>query len=368
MYKSSAIRQRYAGLLKKAIAGVMAVLPVLGQAQTKQSMLGDSVVFTMRQRSAFDTTYYKSYDKEITARAFIAHKYTRLILTEPSGTLKYRPNTPPNIGIGATYRFLTINLSAGLGFFAPPGDKGKTHYVDLQTHFYWRTLSVDLFGQFYRGYYIPEGSFAGQQEEYSRPDVQVSFVGASAYYVVNFRHFSNRAYLIQDEWQQRSAGSLLLGLGIYYGRIRADSALAPSRIREDSTRYNIQSAHYFQMGPGIGYAYSLVFKRHYFLTGGATVAAALGHNREYGNESADRFGVTPIITYRLAAGYNGSVWGANVSWVNNQSSVSGVYSSQAYRIKTGVYQVTLTKRLGLSARARRKLNAIPEEVKDAVTP
>ena len=59
----------------------------------------------MRQRADFDSTYYQSYYKDVTARAFVAHKYTRLILIEPGGTLKYRPNTPPNIGIGATYRF-----------------------------------------------------------------------------------------------------------------------------------------------------------------------------------------------------------------------------------------------------------------------
>jgi hypothetical protein len=332
-------------------------------------MIGDSTVFTMRrQRSNFDSTYYTSYYKDVTARVFGARKYTRLLISEPGGTLKYRPNTPPNIGIGATYRFLTLNLAAGLGFFAPPSTKGKTHYLDLQTHFYWRTLSVDLFGQFYRGYYIPNGSFPGQVQDYARPDVHVTFVGAAGYYVFNFRHFSYRSSLIQDEWQQHSAGSILAGWGIYYGAIRGDSALAPTLIHADSTGQAIHGAHFFEMGPGIGYAYTLVWKRHYFLTGGVTLAGNIGYTREYGDIAYNRFGFTPNITYRAAAGYNGSVWGASVSWVNNQSSVAGVYSTQDYRVKTGVYQLTLARRLGLSVRARRKLNALPQKVKDAVTP
>ena len=356
--------------LKKTLAWMIGVylLPSPGWAQTKQALIGDSAVFTVRPRAAFDSTYYESFYKEVTARVFISRKYTRLLISEPSGILKYRPNTPPNIGIGATYRFLTINLSAGLGFFAPPGDKGKTHNLDLQTHFYWRTLSVDLFGQFYRGLYIPNGSFDGQQQDYSRPDVKVTYVGAAAYYVTNFRHFSNRAFMIQNDWQQRSAGSLLVGWGVYYGAIRADSALAPSQIHGDSTGRDIHGTHFFQMGPGIGYAYTLVWKRHYFLTGQATLAGDLGYTREYGNGDFNHFGFTPIVNYRVGAGYNGSVWAINAGWVNNQSSVSAAGSTQAYRVKTGIYQLTVNKRFGLNARTRRKLNAIPQKVKDAITP
>jgi hypothetical protein len=338
---------------------VMGYLPTHGRAQTKQAMLGDSAEFIVKQRNAaFDSSYYRSYPRKLTGRVYWGHKLNTFLPDEPGGTLKYKPNTPPNIGIGATYGYFSVNISAGLGFFAPPGDKGKTHYFDLQAHFYWRTLSVDLFGQFYRGYYLSDGSFPGQSADYSRPDIKVAFVGASAYYVSNFRHFSNRAFVVQDEWQQKSAGSLLLGCGVYYGAIRGDSTLAPSQVHADSSSYDIHGAHFFLLGPGVGYAYTFVLKRHYFLTGGATAAAGLGYTREYGNGDYSRLGLTPILTYRLAGGYNGAAWGAGISWVYNRLSVTGTQGQDAYVVRSGIYQITLSHRFGLSARTRHALDAI----------
>lgn len=344
------------------------LLPTAVRAQAKEALLGDSATFVVKQKDAtYDSSYYSSYPRKLTGRLYWGHKLNTFLLDEPGGTLKYKPNTPPNIGIGATYGYFSLNISAGLGFFAPPGDKGKTHYFDLQAHFYWRTLSVDLFGQFYRGYYLSDHSFPGQTSDYARPDMKVAFVGASAYYIVNYRHFSNRAFVVQDEWQQKSAGSLLLGCGIYYGAIRGDSALAPSMVRADSSEYDVHGAHFIMLGPGAGYAYTFVLKRHYFATGGITAAAGLGYTREYGNGDFSRLGVTPIITYRLAGGYNGAEWGAGVSWVYNRTAVSGVQGGDAYLVRSGLYQITLSHRFGLSARTRKTLNSI-QKVKDAITP
>jgi hypothetical protein len=357
--------------IRFTILGMIGVylLPLSIRAQIRQLLPGDSITyFQIRQRSHFDTSFYSVYPKNLTVRAYVSNKYTRLLLSEPGGKLKYQPNTPPNIGIGGSYRFISLNLSAGLGFFAPPRDKGKTHYLDLQSHLYLRTITVDLFAQFYRGYYIPDGTFPGQTQDYSRPDVKVNFLGVAGYYVFNFRRFSYRASLIQDEWQQKSAGSLLAGWELYYGAVKGDSALAPTVIHSDSTGRNITGSHFLEMGPGIGYAYTLVLKKHYFITGAATVDAGFGFTREYGTGLYDRFGITPNLTYRAAAGYSGKIWGINVSWINTQIAASGIQSEQAYRVRTGTYRLTVSKRLGLSARTRRKIDALPQTIKDAITP
>ncbi len=346
------------------------LLPLAGKAQSFQlsPITGDSLYFTTKHGAAFDSSYFKTFPKTLTARAFISRKYNRLLLSEPGGTLTFRPNTPPNIGLGATYRFITINLSAGLGFFAP-NEKGKTHFFDFQSHIYWRTMTVDVFAQFYRGYYIAAGSFNKQQDTaYLRPDIKVNVMGAAAYYVFNFKHFSFRSSLIQDEWQQKSAGSLLGGWATYYGTVAADSVLAPKSIPADSTGRNIHGAHFLEMGPGIGYVYTYVWRKHYYLTGNATIQAALGYTREYGTGIYNRFGITPNLIYRAAAGYNGNVWGVNVSWVNSQIAVKGTNFNEAYRVKSGIYQLTLSRHFGLSAKTRRKMNAVQDKVKEVVIP
>lgn len=353
----------------KTLTGMMGMfmLPLALRAQTKPISPLDSNYFQIRPGSAFDSSYYQTFPKKLTVRAFVSRKYNRLLVSEPGGTLAYRPNTPPNIGLGATYRFITINLSAGLGFF-DPSEKGKTHYFDFQSHLYWRVVTVDIFGQFYRGYYISPKSLDREQDtSYVRPDIKVNLMGIAGNYVFNFRRFSYRSSLIGDEWQQRSAGSLLAGWAMYYGTILGDSAIAPKSITRDSTK-DIHGAHFFEMGPSVGYVYTFVFKKHYFLTANAGIQAALGYTREYGNGIFDRVGVTPNIAYRVAAGYNGNVWGVNASWVNNQVAILGVNANEAYRVKSGIYQLTVSRHFNLRASVRKKMNAVQDKIKGVVTP
>lgn len=358
------------GILVKTFVGVLSlcVLPLCLRAQAKPVSPLDSNYFQIKQATAFDSGYYKTFPRTFTLRTYLSRKYNRLLVSEPAGILTYRPNTPPSIGLGATYRFITINLSAGLGFF-DPSEKGKTHYFDLQSHIYWRTVTVDVFGQFYRGYYIsPHSLNKAQDSSYVRPDLKVNLVGIAGNYVFNFRRFSYRSALVQDEWQQKSAGSLLAGWAMYYGAIRGDSTLAPRSITTDSTGHEVHGAHFFEMGPSIGYVYTFVFKKHYFVTANGGLQAALGYTREYGNGVTDKVGITPNVSYRLAAGYNGNVWSLNAAWLNYQIAVIGVNANEAYRVKSGVYQLTLSRHFGLSARARRKINAVQDKIKDAITP
>jgi len=85
-----------------------------------------------------DTTYYVSYREKLTARIYLSRKYTTLKLNPPSNSvapeMKYVPNTTLNLGIGGTYRSLTINIGVGITKFNPDDLRGKTTYLDLQSH------------------------------------------------------------------------------------------------------------------------------------------------------------------------------------------------------------------------------------------
>src|SRR5688572_28023745 len=88
----------------------------------------------------FDTTYYVSYENQITSRFYFSKKYTSFKFrnTLENYTMTYRPNTTLNMGIGATYKWATLNLAYGFGFLNPDKGKGKTEYLDLQFHGYTR--------------------------------------------------------------------------------------------------------------------------------------------------------------------------------------------------------------------------------------
>src|ERR1700680_1619405 len=190
-----------------------------------------------------DTSYCKTYRSMLTARIYLSRKYTVLSFNPPvaAASFKYRSVTSLNVGIGATYHAVTVNIGIGINKFNPNEEKGKTKYLDLQGHFYARKWNIDLLGEFYKGYYLtPQGLAAPEGSEYYiRPDVGLSLIGFVFYRALNETNFSYQAGLLQNEWQRKSAGSILFGGEIYYGSIYGDSSLSPSAIDPQANALDI---------------------------------------------------------------------------------------------------------------------------------
>ncbi|MEO5995289.1 MAG: DUF4421 family protein, partial [Chitinophagaceae bacterium] len=108
----------------------------------------------------YDSTYYQRFPESITARIYLSQKYTSLELKKGNDAprLRYRPNTNLNLGIGATYRNLSLNVAYGFGFLNNDEEKGKNKKLDLQARLYGRKWAIDVYGQFYKQYYLfPKG-------------------------------------------------------------------------------------------------------------------------------------------------------------------------------------------------------------------
>ena len=74
----------------------------------------------------YDTSYYVSYEDQITGRFYLSQKYVsfRYIDTGNDLVFRYLPNTTLNMGVGATYKWATLNLAYGFGFLNPENGKG----------------------------------------------------------------------------------------------------------------------------------------------------------------------------------------------------------------------------------------------------
>ncbi|HMT29810.1 MAG TPA: DUF4421 family protein, partial [Bacteroidia bacterium] len=188
-----------------------------------------------------DTSYYESYTSQITGRFYFSQKYTSLIIDHENDQLdlKYRPNTTLNMGVGASYDWFTLNLAYGFGFLNQDEEKGKTNYLDLQAHLYGQKLNLDLFGEFYKGFYLSQkGKAVNDDSYYQRPDLKVTELGASVQYIFNDEKISFKAASIQTQRQKKSAGSLLIGAELYFGIVKSDSSIFPSLVFADSLRLN----------------------------------------------------------------------------------------------------------------------------------
>jgi hypothetical protein len=254
---------------------------------------------------------------------------------------------------------LTINI--GFGVFKDE-EKGKSKFLDLQSHVYARKWIADIMGQFYKGYYVSPLGYgsADPNAYYIRPDVRVTLIGLAAYRILNSDRFSYRAGFLQNEWQKKSAGTFLLGGEVYHGIVRGDSALIPASLNDFYPQKGVNKLRFLEIGPGVGYAYTAVLKKHLFLTASVNGSADLSFVKEFsGNTSIDKVSISPNVILRGVAGYNSDSWSANVSWFTNSIMANGAPAHDRYFVRTGNYRVTIAKRIMPGEKLRKKLKIIP---------
>lgn len=297
-----------------------------------------------------DTSYYKSYPQTLTTRIYFSQPYTALTLKALKGKtdLRYNPNTTRNIGVGATYHNISINLAYGFGFLNHDKEKGETKYLDLQGHFYSPKWAADWFGQFYKGFHLyPHGSASVNPDNYYyRRDGKITLIGLAVNRVFNSTRFSYRASMIQNEWQKKSAGSLLIGAAAYYGIMKADSAWVPLQVKNSYAQADIDNVRFFNIGPEIGYVYTLVIRQHFFATGSLILNLNLNFLTAAGAITKDnKTGLSPAYLFKMAAGYNSNRWNLSANWTGNQIQVTGISSANKYLLHTGDYRIILAKKI-----------------------
>lgn len=307
----------------------------------------------------FDRAYYESYTDLITSRIYFSQKYTSLRIrgSDRVRDLQYRPNTTLNLGVGVTYGWFTLNLAYGFNFINRADDaKGTTRYLDLQSHIYLRKMSIDLFGQFYKGFYAYPKKIVPQAEDvwYRRPDIRMRHFGAAAYYTYNWQKFSMRAAMLQNEWQKKSAGSLLLGAEIYYGSNRGDSALVPGALAHEYSEAGVTKMRYFDIGPGVGYAYTAVLEEHFYATAALTFSFPLSFQKQLRDgDTEHRASISPDLLTRIGIGYNSDRMNIGILWVNSSVQTKGKQSE--YAIRTGNVRLNAAYRFAPGPKLKRKI-------------
>lgn len=306
------------------------------------------------QASVDSIEYYKTYPEKLVVRTYMSRKYTGLGVKVADESYWYRPNSTLNMGVGATYDGLTLNLAYGFGFLNPNKERGESKYLDLQGHAYPKKWVIDFFGQFYNGYYLERGSPSGiSNEARILPHMKLRKLGASVQYLFNGDKFSYRAAFLQNEWQKISAGSLLAGLEIYGGQVRNASGI----LQAASRAKNFDQIKYFEIGPNLGYAYSWIFKKHFFITLSAASSLSLGRtylNFEDGSNKS-HWSVRPNYFLRGFTGYNSDRWSVNVNYVYNQVNLVPV-EDYIINLGTGNYRLNIIYRISPGDGLSKKLH------------
>lgn len=315
-----------------------------------------------QQSKQVDSNYVSTYEGMLTTRLYASQKYTSLTIKDGSTRYRYYPNTSFNIGIGATYQALSINLAYRAPFLNNDDDeKGDTKYLDLQAHIYPRHWTIDFYGQNYKGYFasnsvIPVGM---APNGVVRPDMRVNLYGLAAYRITNGRRFSFRAPLLQSEWQKKSAGTWLWGAELHAGQVRADSAFIPLSKENEFVQRGVDKLQLLQLGPGAGYAYTLVIAKHLFVTAAATVNLNLGLAKEFrdGSDKTD-FTFSPNFIFRGALGYNSNKWMVSFTQTPNRLAIRNSGWNDPYIFSTGNFRFNIAHRFAAGPRLEKRMRIL----------
>jgi len=282
----------------------------------------------------FDSVYVKDYSHILTGRVYLSTKYNKLQLGSLNSVkpLIYRPNNRVNLGVGASYHALTLNLGVGIPVLNEDDpEKGETHYFDAQANIYTRHWATNLFLQRYQGYYIDtytKDELGWDQQTYypTRPDLVEYNVGVSTVHIFNSERFSYRAAFNQDAWQRKSQGTFLAGGYATYFNLKADSSLVPKKLdHEYEPGLHMRQGGFWDIGPSLGYAYTVVVKEHWFLTGSVVIGGGLSVQHAVTDEdlAQDVFKTSTGLgwhgQFRAGAGYNSAKYYAGLSF--NQENI-----------------------------------------------
>lgn len=289
------------------------------------------------QEYAYDTAYIEKTKDKMILRTYVSRKFTDLDLGDAVGL--YEPNSGLNFGVGVTFQKFTLNIGVPLAFLNPNRKEDFPSFLDLQSHAYPQNWIIDLFGQFYNGYFIRDYQQSG--EDYLRKDLRVVKLGASASYLFNGRKLSFEAAFHQSEIQKKSALSPMVGFEIYRSRISGDSLVIPEEIQ---VLGNFTTADYWQIGPNVGLAGTLVLGKGFFLSGAASGNAGLGIAQAEKDSSTRSYGFKTGYFLRGFAGYNGDRFSINASYLYKNLDLENLQNATP-NLNTGNYRINLVYKI-----------------------
>ena len=315
-------------------------------------------LFTRLLLPEYDTNYISSYSTDFTTRLYGSIKYSLMGYNDGNVNhrLAYWPNNKLLLGVGVNHGFLGINIGFNFPFVNKDDDKyGKTKYYDFTLRVFAPKFNLNGYLQSYHGFYLRNTSslFSGWKvgdPYYIRNDLRTNTIGLDLNYIFNSNRFSYRAAVVQTEWQKKSAGSLLVGGSIIYNHTIGDSSIVPNNISYTYFYRGLKFNHsyIFSIGPQIGYAYTLVVKRHFFLTGSLNGSLSTGFTwfRLLENEEKIKSGM--ILGLRtevlVSAGYNSDRWYVGVSYVNMSITNQAHLPNCSTSYDTGMFRINLVRR------------------------
>jgi len=244
----------------------------------------------LAQEDSTRVRYFKPFDDNITTRLSINSSSNSFVLTDVANKMEYNivPNDRERIDFGISYRSIAFSFGFAPDFLATNKDNSNSKLYNLNFrafHKQW-TQSFDLYSQ--RGFYLEANN-----QQIPLPEMKTFKIGGQTSYILN-KNFSFRAISAQSEWQQKSAGSLVPTLSLYYTKLRFKI--------EDFD----ETVHMYTAALSPAYYYNFVIRKNFFVS--------LGVLPGFGVEYADS-DTSALYQMEISAalGYNSDTFFAGIN-------------------------------------------------------
>jgi hypothetical protein len=216
--------------------------------------------------------YYSDQSDLLALRLYLLLKFNTIDISKNDKHYILAPNSPTSIGVGFNFKGLGLALGIGLPRSSKSLHKyGSTTRLDIQMSIYSRLIGGDAYFQLYKGYYNtnPEDFITWDKDYYPKiPDMESISIGANIYYVLNHKKFSNKAAYSRTQVQLKSAGSVALGYFLNYDEVDSPNGFIPAEYPDSiGNDFDVKSFMYFATGISVGYMYTWVISKSFFLNG-----------------------------------------------------------------------------------------------------
>lgn len=290
---------------------------------------------SLKKTNGLDTLYVENLKKWLSLRMVVITRDNQFSITDRVSfhQLKYSINSNTNMGIGASYRGLALEV-----LYKPPGLNrdnllyGKSRQFSVALKVNTRKFIGDVFFIHNKGFYTTtKYNFTGDStqlpDHVRRPDIANYSGGFNILYVFNHKKFSSAAPYSLTQRQKKSAGSFLLGTYSLIYSLTADSLIYPDTLAQNfKPEVQFKNASSFTWGIAVGYTYTLVFGINWFVNLAMVPGISL---QELTTESGidgriyDNFDVGISLHSKFSFGYNKKRYFIGVSASNNSYFISG---------------------------------------------
>ena len=181
--------------------------------------------------------------------------------------------------------------------------------------------------------------------------------------VFNSSKFSYAAPFVQNEIQEKSAGSFLLGGKMFYSNLFSDSSIVPFIARDSiyGVISEVERSRAFQIGPTVGYAHSLVIKKRFFVIASLNLSFMTGPVRfvNFDGIEQKQWQVNPTAGIRMGIGYNSPKWFLGITFLQEGTTIKGVDKMGEASISGGSLRLNYVKRFEMNTKFKSFLEKLP---------